>query len=175
MYAEFIIPKKKKVETITKDGINYHYAKYGSETHGKESFILWISSKLIDNETNNLIYPVKAQLVKGEKNLILKPGDYWTFEAYVGAGFRGSSYMEILDPKDAVALKYKIYHSPLGNLGISEGMLILTKEFPVLFKTDITGRTYGKPKNYTVLVREDLKFTIIPSEDISDLQNLLDS
>jgi hypothetical protein len=173
----FNIPQKRNVDAIERNGVIYYFSKFGSETHGKPSFILWISSKLIDPESESLVYPLRAKLIQGNKNLVLKPveidNDY-IFEVHSRAGFRGQSTIEILEPQDAVMLKFYQYHSPLGNLGISECGLILTPRFPIKLKVSRTGRTYDEPKNFNVIVWDNtLEYDILITEDPDEIDQLL--
>lgn len=155
----------------------FYYLDFGKETHGKTSFRLWLSSKLVnldDNQKPIIQFPVKANLIKTEKNnLVLKPDEnYFVFPIETQSGFRGNSKFEIISPVEAIALKYYHYHSPLGALGIDENGLIITPAFPVKIKIYRTGRTYGKPKEGLFIIdlqSTELTLSEAPPEDVEQI------
>jgi hypothetical protein len=117
------------------DGTVFYYCPFGSETHGTPSFILWVSSKLIEKDEEGrdyLKFPViNAKINITEKgNYVLKPIEGWiTYNVGVRCGYRGHSSYKIINPEgDEVEVLYRIYESPRGNLGISEYGLISTKQ-----------------------------------------------
>lgn len=154
----------------------FYYIPWGKEGHGRISFITWINRKLI-NEEGKIIFPLYGKLIKTEKgNLVIRPDEEekcWIFPVQARCGFRGSSIIELLSPPDAQLLKYYIYSSPRGNLGISEGALVITPKFPVKFHIKYTGRLYGDPPREFVIIEDTNLNPVISSENLDDIKDLL--
>jgi len=118
-------------------GNKYPYLDIGCETHGRVRIRLWVSGRLLTKEDDKyyLQFPVvNAKIFKTEKgNYVLRPAQGFAVHVYsIPCGFRGSSYIEILEPKDAEVFEFKSYRSALGRLGISTGVLIVTKADAVI-------------------------------------------
>ncbi len=151
--------EKKEIE-----GKTFYFCKIGKETHGKPSFILWVSPKLIDPEKNYISFPINATLIKGQKDYILKPTDnpnLFVFDIWVECGYRGSSNFEILSPYTQ-KVDYWEYKSPTGSLGVSKRALVETTEPYVKIKFSRTGKTYGKPKEGIMIFKRDGSIEEVP-------------
>lgn len=175
----FNIIKIVKPEIRENDGKRFYFIKFGSERHGKPSFIVWIH-KFFVNENEKVIFPLFGELIKTEKNnLVIRPTDndnkisYFIFPIYATCEYRGSSSIELLAPNNAVMLKFYIYHSPLGNLGISEGGLILTENFPVKLRATYTGRLYGDDNEEFILIKNHNLDIETFSDNIDSIKDLL--
>ncbi len=161
------------------DGKKFYYADFGSETHGRTSFRLWVSSKLVqkDNETGKeyIEFPLKAVIIETEKGTkVLKPSsDTFVFDIFVPCGYRGGSNYEILS--DTISEhRYYMFESPRGNLGVSVGGLIVTKQDKIKIKWNRTGRTYGTPaKGYRMYYYDGRVEEIDNLEEMDDLKELL--
>jgi hypothetical protein len=164
-------------------GNKYPFLDFGSETHGRISFRLWVSGRLLekDEEGNYVItFPKRnAKIEKTEKgNLVLRPSDNtMVYNLLVRCGYRGSSKYEILSEHGDV-FEYEIYHSPRGKLGISKGALVNTpNDKPLKYRWEITGRTYGRPDNGITIVMpngEEKEFEEVPDgiESLNELPKL---
>jgi len=137
---------------ITPQG-DFYYLLVGHEGHGRPSFILWVSQKLIqkDKEGNETIYfPIRgATIVTTEKgSRVLRASspheDRNVFDCIVSCGYRGESCIELLTP-NVECYNYEYWHSERGSLGVSRGALVVTNAPVVTFKWAKTGRLYGKP------------------------------
>lgn len=164
------------------EGKKFYSLSLGSETHGKTSLYIWINYNLVDKENNKIFWPVFGTLYKTEKgNLVITNSEefkdyrYWIFPVLAKAGFRGSSELSILAPELATGIIFREFHSPLGNLGISQGMLIMTPTFPVKLQAKYTGRLYGDPPEEIAEIRYNTKGLEIISfeDDPSDIENLI--
>lgn len=161
---------------LSEDGKAFYYMDWGSETHGKKSFRLWVSSTLLEfqNDVNDVgfIYlPCSGVDIHTTERgtLILKKGEYNLFNIFTRCGFRGRSYIEVLS-KAKLILPYWVYHSERGSLGISEGALVLTDSDTVKWRWYRTGRLYGSaPKGVSVV---NLAGEVQDFEDIEDLEDL---
>jgi len=142
---------KKYLEIKKVEGNDFYFIKFGSEDHGRPSFLMWINKRLVQNDESGsyIEFPIRnAKIVKTEKgNLVLRPEEGWTTFAGIGVecGFRGSSSFEILEPKEEIVLlKYYIYKSPRGSVGVSCYGLVSVKTDKVVVKWSRSGRLYGK-------------------------------
>jgi len=142
----------------TPDGL-FPYLDIGRETHGRISFRLWVSHKLIDE--GKIVFPLKATIVRTEKgSFVCKPSDdYLVHYIVVPSGFRGSSSLEVIRPDNAEVYPFLIYHSPRGHLGISQGALIVVlASEKVYVKWRRTGRLYGDPGEGILVIDTDGKY-----------------
>ena len=156
------------------EGKEFFYIKMGKEDHGKPSFILWVSPKLIDPNKNYISFPINAVLSKGNKDYILRPThdpNRWVFNVYVECGYRGSSGFKILTPYIQKIVYYE-YHSPRGNLGVSMGALIETTEPKMKIDYWRNGRTYGRPKEGIKIYKLDGSVEELPSVEDDALLSL---
>lgn len=163
------------------EGDRYYYIDVGKETHGRPSFRLWVSSRLVEKDaigSEGVKFPAKAFINKTEKGtLVLKPSDSLiTYNILVECGFRGSSSFQIIEPKDAEIFKYSVYRSELGSLGVSDGALVVAKG-PIKVKWHRSGRTYGEPKQGVTVIypngkEESLEF--VDEEQLTELKKELE-
>ena len=149
-----------EVQTARFDDKVFYFVDVGKEIHGKKSFRLWINRKLVPQPDKDGIikmnFPiVGAKVIKTEKgNYVLRPQQGWWTGAFIKfCGYRGISECTVIKPEDVVLVRYKIFASPQGNLGISEGVLFSAPESePVLIQWKRTGRLYGsEPKGMVKL------------------------
>ena len=84
-------------------------------------------------------------------NYVLTPAEgWWTADILVPCGYRGDGWIEeFLFPKEEelVVLKYHIFHSPLGRLGVDGGHIVSVPPAYnyIKYTWKRTGRTYGDP------------------------------
>jgi len=162
-----------KISALEREGKKFYYADFGSETHGRTSFRLWVSTALLVAEKlrqgiTELKFPCDALIHKTEKgNYMLKPSsEHRTLDIYVKCGFRGSSSITLLT-QPVISVPYRIYSSPLGAIGVSGGVLAswLKSQFPIAYAWHRSGRTYGKPKEGRVEVSLDGSERELPPDD----------
>ena len=176
MLVERVNLKFKEVE-----GRQFFYLDVGSEDHGRPSFRLWVNRKLVQEEIKDdqikhyLNFPViNAGVVRTEKGtLVLRPAqDTVTYNVLIPCGYRGSSYLEVLNPEAQIFL-YDEYSSPRGNLGVSQGAIIVVPLGSVQIRWERTGRLYGSaPTGITKLYSDGREETIDQVEDVEDLNKL---
>jgi len=171
----------------TPDG-RFPYLDIGSETHGRPSFRLWVSGRLITRKVRDkqvkhyVVFPAKAKIKETARGTrVLVPDEnYICYDIYVPCGYRGCSSFKILEPKDAKAYRYSSYRSPRGNLGISFGALVVVSKGTALkYSWRRAGRTYGNPKEGITFVMPDGKTQELDSledglEELEQLKQLLD-
>lgn len=138
----------------------FPFLDFGYETHGRKSFRLWISTKLIQKDEKGqdvISFPMNATLIRTEKgSLVLRPGPGVVYDIFVKCGYRGDSKIEILKPQPSLAVKYYDYSSPRGSLGVSHGMLVwLETPQSLTYRWRRTGRTYGEPKKGLSIIHPD--------------------
>jgi len=171
---------------VDEEGNRYPFLDVGSEGHGRPSFRLWISGRLLQRGKDGeyyLSFPVQgARIYRTEKgSLVLRPAEGWRVEnIYVPCGFRGDSGIRILAPEGAEWFEYYVYASPRGRLGISEGMLVNVPRDAVLkFEWGRTGRLYGdSPEGITIVMPdgEERPFEEVPDglEALGELPTMED-
>jgi len=128
------------------EGKSFFLLKVGSCRHGRPSFLVWVSPRLVTQTEDGFFLELPAEnveLVKGKKDLILRPGNKNLFNVFVRYGYRGESEIEILTP--SFVFGYEVWSSPQGSLGISRGALVLTESTSVKYSWKRSGRTYGSP------------------------------
>jgi len=128
-------------------GNRFPYIDFGSEYHGKISFRLWVSKTLIKSDEDYVEFPCNGFIHKTEKgNLVLKPStEYVTYNIYIPCGYRGGASFKVLSPTPEFIVRYSMYRSPCGSLGVSEGALIVVKGDLLKVEWRRTGRLYGNP------------------------------
>jgi len=149
---------KNKVVLVEKrvDDKVFYLWKVGQEEHDRPTFHIWVNPRLIgrDEEDAFIELPLAGvDLQKGKKDLILKPGKRNLFNVFVRCGYRGDSQINVLTPGEVYY--YHIFSSPRGNLGISQGALVLTDENAVRFSWTRSGRLYGNPSEGISIIRLD--------------------
>ncbi|MCX8209384.1 MAG: hypothetical protein N3G79_07075, partial [Sulfolobales archaeon] len=129
--------------------VKFYYADIGRISHGRPSLRLWISSKLVqrDTEGNEFIeFPVRGRIIRTEKGtLVLKPSnDHITHYLFVKCGFRGGSAIEIEKPDNAEVFCFSEFESPQGSLGVSTGALVtIPRGEQLIYRWRRSGRLYG--------------------------------
>lgn len=164
------------------EGKKFFYLDIGSETHGRPSFRLWVSGRLAQKVTKDdqvhyfLEFPVvNAGIVKTEKGtLVLRPmPDSVAYNVMVSCGYRGKSSFEVVSPETAQVYPYKEYSSPRGNLGVSQGGIVVAPLGSIKVQWERSGRLYGAtPSGVTIVHPDGRKETIDQVEDAEDLAEL---
>ncbi|HDJ89218.1 MAG TPA: hypothetical protein ENG40_00800 [Thermoprotei archaeon] len=171
-------------------GNKYPYIDFGSETHGRKSFRLWVSGKLVKMEMRHprsalgfimsqelkkpyyyVEFPLRgARIIRTPKgNLVLKPDpNYMVYYIFIHCGYRGGASFEILTPKigESDIFEFKEYASPRGSLGVSIGALVnVPIDTPLKYRWERTGRLYGDaPQGITIVMPngEEKEFEMLP-------------
>lgn len=152
-------------------GQKFWFVDFGSEVHGRTSFRLWVSERLLQDAEDGgkeLTFPVvNTQIITtGKGSLVLKPGKGVVYDVYVRSGYRGGAEIELLTPV-VKELPYRVYHSARGSLGVSEGKLVfLSQASPLSFRWKRTGRLYGEPSQGIT--------TLYPDGKVEELDQLPD-
>jgi len=178
-FLKFKIKSSYEPSFVERGGSRFYYIDVGSETHGRISFRLWISSALLVADRlkgkNKLVFPCSALIHKTAKgNYVLRPSDdHITVDIYVRCGFRGGSTIKF-EEKPVIALAYAVYSSPLGSTGISRGYLASFKktQFPITYSWSRSGRLYGSPASGRTMVTVDGEEREAPPLD-EELEELL--
>ena len=151
---------------VTEQNINdktFYMAKIGLEAHYKPSYIVWVHHSFVKADEYGRFYiefpVINCQLVSGKKEntLVLRPGDQILYKLTIECGYRGNSTIEEIETngEDYQVFKYYEFASPRGNLGVSEGVLILTQASPVKVYWSRDGKLDGKaPAGVTVLYKD---------------------
>ena len=165
------------------DGQKFYYCHIGSERHGRPTYTMWVSKSLLKQDDKGRLYlefPVKGCDVrqgKKEHTLILKGGDLNLYYFTIECGYRGDSHIEEVIAEELFQPFYFYeYASETGSLGVSQGVLILTRASKVKVKWHRTGRLYGKPDSGITVLYEDGRVEILENveeEDLSELQEEL--
>lgn len=163
---------------VDEQGNKYYYVDIGDEGHGKPSFRLWISAKLIIKDERGIEiikFPVKdAKIFKTEKGtLILKPNQGTTVHyLFVQCGFRGGSSFKILEPAEHEIYRFYEYESPRGSLGMSTGALVVVNSNQIVkYKWSKSGRLYGKqPTGINIILPTGEEKAFEGIEDLEELK-----
>ena len=142
-------------------GDKFPYIDLGYETHGRISFRLWVSGRMVEKDEDGyyLEFPMKGKIERTEKgNLVLRPSDdYVVYFVFEPCGYRGSSSIKILSP-ETEAFWFSEYSSPRGSLGVSLGALINAKG-SLKYRWEKTGRLYGSsPEGVTTITPDGKVF-----------------
>jgi len=168
---------KREVKFKEFEGTKFYYIDVGSGTHGKVSFRLWLSSKLVREEEGSLFieFPLNAQIVKTEKgNYVAKPGPGVIYDVFVDCGYRGDAEFQVDDP-EILKVGYVVYRSPVGSLGVSTGALVYEPTGkPIIVRWCRSGRLYGSPaKGITKYYPDGTVEELDDADDVSDLESAL--
>jgi hypothetical protein len=148
------------------EGRSFYLWKVGSEDHERPSFCVWVNPKVVKRDGDGcfIFLPLSSiELQKGKKDLILKLGDRNLFDIFIKCGYRGSSRIDVISPGEVYY--YYVFSSPRGNLGISQGALVLTDLPFVKFRWERTGRLYGAIPTGISVIHLDGTEEQIESED----------
>ena len=162
------------------EGTKFYYIDVGSGAHGKVSFRLWVSSKLVRDEEGSLYieFPLCAQIVKTEKgNYVAKPGPGVIYDIYIHCGYRGDAEFTIeTDDPEILQLDYVVYRSSVGSLGVSRGALVYVPSGkPIVVHWRRTGRLYGSPaKGISKYYPDGGVEEVDGADDVSDLKSNLE-
>ena len=162
----------KKIRLIERqvEGKTFFLWKVGVEGHGRPSFCIWVNPKLIEREGDECFISLplaRVDLRKGKRDFILSPGARNLFDVFIKCGYRGDSHVTILSPGEVYY--YLVFSSPRGNLGISQGALVLTDENAVRFSWTRSGRLYGNPSEGISIIRLDGTEEQIEEDALSSL------
>ena len=166
------------VSEKTAEGQTYYYCHVGSERHGRPTYIMWVSKSLLKPDEQGRLYlecPVKGCAIKQgkkESTLIIKHGGLNLYSFTIECGYRGESHIEdILAEEPVQTFYFEEYASETGSLGVSQGVLVLTRAQKVKIKWQRSGRLYGKPDSgIAVLYSDGRKEEIEDEEDLAELQ-----
>jgi len=156
------------------DSKTYYMVNIGLEAHYKPSYIMWIHHSFVKADENGRFYiefPVlNCQLVPGKKDttLVLRPGDKILYKLTIECGYRGNSSIDEIetDGEEYQTYKYYEFASERGNLGVSEGVLILTQASPVKVYWSRDGKLNGNaPAGVTVLYKNGVVDTYEEDEE----------
>ena len=160
----------------------FYYADFGSEDHYRTTFRLWVHHKVVtftDEGAPVLAHGTEGRVDEGKSDAtrILRPDPrYWIAVVFCPCGYRGSS---VITPttSGAHAEKFWRYESPRGNLGVSEGALLVvpTTVDAVTVRWERTGRLYGAPASGTTIVYRDGRVEELPETDLCEIEDLGES
>lgn len=162
---------------------------FGSETHGRRSFILYVPEKYRDilDENGRLQFPMigyRLYKINNYEYLIVKDPAFIVVNlSPIWKGYRGSSSYECIDGCERVDEKaeYYEYRSPRGSLGVYQGMLISIRkgEGKVVYQWRASGRMYGEPNVLYVYINRqdgsiDMCDTITTPEELLEMVEKLE-
>ena len=167
------------VSEKTAEGQTFYYCHIGSETHGRPTYTMWVSKSLLKADEQGRLYlefPVKGCDVrqgKKESTLILKQGDLNLYHFVIECGYRGSSSIdEIITEEPVQTFYFEEFASERGSLGISHGVLALTRSPKIKVKWSRSGRLYGKPASGITILHLDGSIENLEGIEEEDLEEL---
>ena len=171
---------KMYVSEKTAEGQTYYYCHIGSERHGRPTYTMWVSKSLLQQDEQGRLYlefPVKGCDIrqgKKESTLILKHGGLNLYHFVIECGYRGNSHIDEIsaDAEDVQTFYFYEYASERGSLGVSQGVLVLTKAPKIKIKWYRSGRLYGKPSNGITVLYSDGKVENLEGIEEEDLEEL---
>jgi hypothetical protein len=146
---------KKKVESKT-----FYYIDLGGDVLTKR---IWINSLYFQEELKDKLGKYKdtigilknAQITTTSKlNYVIRKGVNNLFFILVKCGYRGSSEIKVLS-EYVNLINFSHYHSPRGNLGISDGVIVETQKDFVKIEWYRSGKLYGEPGKGIAIIRID--------------------
>jgi hypothetical protein len=169
------------VSEKTAEGQTYYYCYIGSETHGKPTYTMWVSKSLLKADETGRLYlefPIhNCNIAVGKKpsTLILKHGGLNLYRFVIECGYRGDSYIHesLTDGEDIQTFYFYEYASQRGSLGVSQGVLCLTRANKIKIKWHRNGRLYGKPSSGISILYVDGRIeqlSDVEEEDLAELQ-----
>lgn len=186
-----LLVKEKEVKVKEVEGNTFPYIDLGSEDHGRVSFRLWVSSRLVETvqrdqwgrpfESRVVRFPARAVITRTDRGtLVMRPGEGTVYNILVHCGYRGGSSLKVLSPEVVEAHGYYVYSSPRGSCGVSFGAVIqVAPDQPLKVKWERTGRLYGSPgTGITVLYpdgrEEGIDLLADGLEEVEKLKDLLE-
>jgi len=172
---------KLSVYTKEAEGKKFFYVYVGREFHYRPTYIMWISKDLIQTDEEGRLFiqfPVigcDIKQGKKESTLILKKGNLNMYYYMIECGYRGSSYIDKVftgDDEQTFTYFFDYYHSERGNLGISRGVLALTKSQKIRVSWHRDGRLYGAPASGVTILYSDGKIEQLTDTDLEELAEL---
>jgi hypothetical protein len=90
------------------------------------------------------------------------------------AGYRGSGSVEILSPEGLFHVKYPLYASERGSLGVGQGVIFSAPvDCEVVLRWERTGRLYGSPPSGLVGIRKSgVAWEVAGISDLGELEAL---
>jgi len=175
MNAVKIVELKVKVNQVEEK--KFHYVDLGEERNSQRVWINYLyfeeelKNKLSEyNETIGILQNGRIEKTS-RGNYVIKKGSNNLFFILVKCGYRGSSYIEVLSEYSNL-VKFSYYHSPRGNLGISDGAIIETKEDKVKIEWNRRGRLYGNPSKGISIIHIDGQIESVDNIDIEELKEI---
>jgi hypothetical protein len=161
--------KQKEVENK-----NFYYIDLGGSYLTKR---IWINPKYFEKElklSKETIGILKnAQLETTSKlNHVIKIGENNLFFVLARCGYRGSSEIKVISNYINI-VNFFYYHSPRGNLGISDGAIIETKEDKVKIKWYRSGRLYGEPDKGLSIINSNGKIDELIDLEPEEIDEIL--
>jgi len=171
--------KRYYVSEKTAEGQTYYYIYVGSETHGRPTYTMWVSKSLLKADEQGrlfLEFPVhNCNIAVGKKQstLILKHGNSNLYHFVIECGYRGSSSIdEIITEEPVQTFYFEEFASERGSLGISHGVLALTRANKIKIKWHRSGRLYGKPASGITILHLDGSIENLEGVEEEDLEEL---
>jgi len=132
-------------DTVDVNGVLCGRTSLGSATHGAVCVTLFVTPDVALQDGGKLALPAQGVDIKAAgRAYVITPGPYNLFGIHVECGYRGSAEFKV-EGEVIRTLEYPIFHSPLGNLGVSRDGLILTAARDIVVAWSRSGRTYGGP------------------------------
>jgi len=166
------IERMVRLEEKEVEGKTFYLLKVGRADHGKPVYRVWVQPSLVvyakdrwsgDREFPQLTLPARGvELVKGQKDLILRRGEKNLFIFHVACGYRGSSDFELVEP--AEVFPFVLYRSERGSLGVSRGAMVLTDKEVVRLRYRRSGRLYGASPSGQAIIHLDGKVEELEGE-----------
>jgi hypothetical protein len=112
---------------------------------------------------------VRDGVLVAKRDVVMMVGFY-----DVESGYRGTGVVDIVSPSGLWSVKYPIYRSELGSLGIGQGVLFNAPvDAEVVVRWQRTGRLYGNPPSGLVGIRKDgVAWKVAGISDLAELEAL---
>jgi hypothetical protein len=159
------------------EGKKFYYVDLGRERNIKR---IWINSLYFEDELKNKLGKYNEMIgvfknAKVEKtskgNLVIKKGTNNLFFILVECGYRGSSEIKVVSESINI-INFSYYHSPNGNLGISDGVIVETKEDKVKIEWSRSGRLYGNPSKGISIIYNDSRIESVENIDLEEIKEI---
>jgi hypothetical protein len=166
-----------EVKTNEVEGKKFYYVDLGERRNIKR---IWINSLYFEEELKNKLGKYNetigifknARIEKTSKgNHVIKKGTNNLFFILVKCGYRGSSEIKVISESVNI-VNFSQYHSPNGNLGISDGVIVETKEDKVKIEWSRSGRLYGNPSKGISIIHDDSRIESVEDIDSEEIKEI---
>jgi hypothetical protein len=166
-----------KIQEKKVEGKTFYFIDLGRDNFVKRIWINpWYYEELKQglNEYKEMLGILKKSKIEktSRGNHIIKRGENNIFIVMVECGYRGKSEIKVIS-ESVNLVNFSYYHSPRGNLGVSDGVVVETKLDYVKIIWHRDGRLYGSPSKGISTIYSDGRIETIEDADVEEIEEIL--